>query len=175
VHRAGQQRSTIASKGIGFNLLPVIAYPVDQRLRSFNNPEKQMQGWKDNLDQSRNLFERHRDQQESAAMADVRRGHFNALEGHIPWHLLKTRHYHIHNSLPGPLLSSYLPAKNHQELIMGFFPLEKKTWGECLYYSRLVGKEIDVWLPEGDYKIGLFPRNAHFLAKSPRKTKYYVC
>jgi radical SAM protein with 4Fe4S-binding SPASM domain len=165
-----------AAKGIGFNLLPVIAYPVDQSLRSFNNPEKQMQGWKDSLDESRNLFERHRDQVVSASLADVRRGHFDALEGHIPWHLLKMRHYHIHYRLPDALLASYQPAKNHQELIMGFFPLEKETWRECLYYSQVIGKEIDVCLPEGEYKIGLFPRNAvphisgDWLAQVVRKT-----
>ncbi|MFL5241636.1 MAG: SPASM domain-containing protein [Gemmataceae bacterium] len=170
-----------AGKGIGFNLLPVIAYPVDQSLRSFNNPERQMDGWKESLDQSRKLFETEFVEKHvvDAFLAEVHRSHFSALEGHIPWALLQTPHYHVQARLDSAFLSSYRPAKNHQELLVGFFPLGDGDWRECLYYSRLEGDRIDVYLPEGEYKIGLFPRNisphfsgdwrARVVRKSPSK------
>jgi radical SAM protein with 4Fe4S-binding SPASM domain len=150
-----------AAKGIGFNLLPVIAYPVDQSLRSFNNPERQMEGWKESLDQSRSLFETEFVEKNlvNASIAEVHRSHFSALEGHIPWHLLKTQHYHVRTRLKTSFLSAYRPAKNHQELLMGFFPMEEGNWRECFYYSRVEGNEIDLYLPEGEYAVGLFPRN----------------
>ena len=150
-----------AAKKIGFNLLPVVAYPVDQSLRSFNHPEREMEGWKKNLDQSRDLFEIHfaENQQAPAPIAEIHRGHFSALEGHVPWQLLTIRHYRVCDRLRASFLATYRPADNHQDLLLGFFPLENGHWRECLYYSRVDGRAIDVHLPEGEYKIGLFPRN----------------
>src|SRR5207248_804514 len=68
-----------ATKGIGFNLLPVIAYTVDQSLRSFNNPEREMDGWRESLDQSRSLFECEFVQKRlvNASLAEVHRSHFS--------------------------------------------------------------------------------------------------
>jgi hypothetical protein len=150
-----------AAKGIGFNLLPVIAYPVDQSLRSFNNPERQMDGWRESLDQSHRLFESEfvKKRLVNATLAEVHRSHFSALEGHIPWRLLQISHFHVQARLGATFLSSYRPAKSHQELLMGFFPLQIENGRECLYYSPVKGNEIDVYLPEGEYRVGLFPRN----------------
>jgi radical SAM protein with 4Fe4S-binding SPASM domain len=150
-----------AEKKIGYNLLPVVAYPVDQSLRCFNNPRKQMKGWRESIAESRRLFESVflRRYPLSDGMADLYRGHFTALEGHVPWHMLETPHFPIREQVPQSLLKPFRDHKG-QELLIGFFPCQDGVPGECMYYAPLEGNVYEVHLPRGEYALAVFPRNA---------------
>lgn len=149
-----------AARQIGYNLLPVIAYPIDQSLRCFNDPQRQTEGWRDSLAESRRLFESliRQGYPMDEKLADLYRGHFSALEGHIPWDLATSCSLRVRGRVPEELLKRYRDHKG-PELLVGFFPVRADGRLECLHYSPLNGEEYEVSVSAGQYLIGIFPRN----------------
>jgi len=150
-----------AGRQIGYNLLPVVAFPVDQSLRSFNNPARQMAGWRESIATARQMLddlflpvvpfgERAR---------DLYHGHLNALEGLIPWEKLETVHHQICRPVPPAVLQMYKPERLAGELFAGFLPLENGVAGDCEYYAPVTNGRFDVRLPEGEFLAVLTPRN----------------
>jgi len=150
-----------AGRQIGYNLLPVVAFPVDQSLRSFNNPTAQMAGWRESIATARRMLddlflpvvpfgEKSR---------DLYHGHLNALEGLIPWEKLDVVHHRVARPVPPAVLQMYKPERLAGELFVGFLPIRNGAVGGCEYYAPVVNRRFEVWLPTGEYLAVLTPRN----------------
>jgi radical SAM protein with 4Fe4S-binding SPASM domain len=150
-----------AGRQLGYNLLPVVCYPVDQSLRCFTDPAAQMAGWRESIAEARRLLddvylpivpfgER---------SGDLYRGHLAALEGLIPWAKLDTPHHRIRRRVPPAVLQMYHQAPTAGHLSVGFFPLRDGAAGEVEYYAEVHDGRYEVCLPEGPFLAVLFPRN----------------
>lgn len=150
-----------AGRQLGYNLLPVVCYPVDQSLRCFTDPAAQMAGWRESIAAARRLLddvflpivpfgER---------AGELYHGHLNALEGLIPWGKLDTPHHRVRRPVPPAVLQMYQPARTAGELLVGFFPLRDGVPGECEYYAPVVDGRFEVCLPAGRFLAVLCPRN----------------
>jgi hypothetical protein len=146
---------------LGYNLLPVVSFPVDQSLRCFTDPVAQMAGWRESIASARRLLE---DVflptvPFGQRLAHIYRGHLTALEGLIPWDKLAVPHYRVRRRVPAVALRMYEPPRLAGALQVGFFRLRDGVPGECEYYAPVVDGRYEVCLPEGRFLAVLFPRN----------------
>ena len=148
-------------RDLGYNLLPVVAFPADQSLRCFTDPAAQMAGWRESIATARQLLE---DVflptvPFGARLGHIYRGHLNALEGLIPWEKLDVPHHRVRRRVPVAILHMYEPPRLAGPLQVGFFRLRDGVPGECEYYAPVVDGRYEVCLPDGQFLAVLFPRN----------------
>ena len=149
-----------AGRQLGYNLLPVVAYPVDQSLRCFNDPAGQTAGWRESIATARRMVD---DlylpivQLEPAA-AQLYRGHLAALESLIPWARFDAPHHRVRGRVPAGQ-QAYTPGKGDDTPLVGFFPLRDGTAAECEYYAPVIDGEFEVSLPAGECLAIPLPRN----------------
>lgn len=145
---------------IPFGFSPVMSMPVDQSLTCFNNPAAEMAGWRSAIHEARTRYE------ELAASGDGRSGpgprhpHFDLLEQIVPWALLDQPHYPV-EGVVARRVARQCAKRFGSDVLVGLFPLREDLAPECRYYAPLRGDRFQVWLPEGHYALGFFPRNQY--------------
>ena len=150
-----------SNRGIVFGLSPVITMPVDQAINCFNNPEDEMKGWRDSIDENYLVFDNvFKGQIKNICneVLDNYRNYISIIKDSIPWNVLEKRHSKIQGKIPNDILNAY---KNQygEDLIVAIFPITSYTPYECRYYSRIESDKYEVNLPDGEFLLGLYPRN----------------
>lgn len=156
-----------------FNYQPVVAYPAAQSLRCFQNAPAETGGWRDALAQARQALEEdylpamRRAASENRALwsdayADVSRGHIEALENLVPWHILDQPFREYRGKLPerlrgrleapaGQMPSSRIDAGRP---LLLFFRDDDPPGAEPHFFAPVDADLcFAIWLPEGRYRI----------------------
>ncbi len=145
-------------RGISFGLSPVISMPVDQSLTCFNDPVAETTGWREAIAEARR-----RHQQlglEIRGAPPPGHTHFDVLEETIPWAIFQQPHYSVEGFVPSRLVRNCWKQFG-RDVLVGFFPVVGRQLQECRYYAPLEGERYRVWLPEGEFALGFFPRNMY--------------
>lgn len=163
-----------------FNYQPVVAFPASQSLRCFNDPAKEMAGWKEALEGAREILRerfipamrraREAGRAEwSDGYASIYEGHIDALTNLIPWHLLEQTYHDCSGQLPSSRRewikavesSSKTFRKGGRGNIVLFYRDEDAPTAEPHFYSPL-GDDLSfrVRLPAGKWRVATTANDA---------------
>ncbi|MDP4092265.1 MAG: SPASM domain-containing protein [Bacillota bacterium] len=150
-----------ASRKLDFGLSPVLTMPIDQAINCFNNPVSEMKGWKEAIELSYNLFDelfQFKLNELNEASRIQYRNYITVLDKSIPWDILKKEHFLIEGKIDDSMNNAY---KNQygDNLIIAIFPYGGDKPQKCMYYAIPKGNTYSVYLPNGKYALGLYPRN----------------
>jgi hypothetical protein len=148
----------VVQRGITFGLSPVVSMPVDQSLTCFNDPAAETAGWREALREAKARFESLSPRGPGGSPAQ--HTHFGVLEQCVPWEILDRPHEAVEGSVPERIVRNCWKQFG-REVLVGFFPVAGRRLQECRYYAPLAGGRYRVFLPEGEYALGFFPRNLY--------------
>jgi radical SAM protein with 4Fe4S-binding SPASM domain len=145
-------------RDIEFGLSPVTNIPLDQAINCFNNPHEEMKGWREALDESRQILMDKRDQltqevltpEASQSWFDFHNNNLALVEKFVPWSLKEKDHSPI--ELPPSLLQD-LDLEVGKRYVLAFFPFSSSKCQERLHYAVPKENTYSVWLPEGEFCI----------------------
>lgn len=163
-----------------FNYQPVVAFPASQSLRCFNDPVREMAGWKEALAGAREILQerffpamqraREAGRAEwSDSYASIFEGHIDALHNLIPWHLLDQEYHDCVGQLPSTR-SKWIEAvesssktfrKGGRGSIVLFYRDEDGPGAEPHFYSPLDDElGFRVRLPAGKWRVATTANDA---------------
>lgn len=156
-----------AARGLPFSIHPVLKMPLRESLVSFNDPAREMAGWREALDEARRLVR----EIEAPELPEVWRAtqrlrgraardawpFFGAIEDFIPWDIGFTRHWRVRLALPPDVLAEAdrrWPRGGYLAAIEVTHALDWKT-NTSPYHADVVDGAIEVSLPAGEVFVSL--------------------
>ncbi len=159
-----------AKHGLVFSIHPVLIMPLTESLASFNDPEREMRGWREALSEARHILRTietpvlppqwRAAQQITGPDARQAWPYFQALEDFIPWDIAYTKHYRIRLPIPQDLLIEARRRSRRQNVIVMIQPYGGADWKTSTipYYARIEANDtFEISLPAGHHTCYLCP------------------
>jgi len=170
-----------AAMEVPFNFQPVVAYPVDHSLRVFEHGSKEVEGWKEAMEKSRELIRavlvpsleasaKSRGRKLDPEMPKLFQNHITALSNLIPWSVAAQKHRLFSGKIPD-YQQDYLKLlgrfglKDHQQgqaMLIAFHPKSGDATSEPHHYARVDSEgHFRATLPPGEYLACLMRRDSY--------------
>jgi radical SAM protein with 4Fe4S-binding SPASM domain len=157
-------------ENLAFGLAPVATMPLDESLRSFNDPQRDRRGWAAAIDEAEHLVQTDYlptmvQRRGESAVQDIERDfwrqNFRLLREAAEWDtgrdgtLYRVRVRLVAGWLDG-WLDGRLPAlQGRSDIIVHVFPIGQAPGTPAPYWAPLDGEEFEISLPKGCYGINL--------------------
>ncbi|MGE0257577.1 MAG: radical SAM protein [Alphaproteobacteria bacterium] len=164
-----------AEQGLLFSIHPVLSLPLSESLVAFNDPARDMDGWREALDEAREILRT----VDTPALPELWRAvqrlegrqsrhawpFFQALDDFIPWDVGFTKHYRACLPVPGEALAKAKQQWPRQNIVVVWSAVERGLDGDPLpYFAPIRDGHFDVRLPMGDHPCYLAPDDSGLVA-----------
>ena len=152
-----------AEQGLLFSIHPVLSLPLSESLVAFNDPEREMRGWREALDEAREILrtidtpalpELWRNVQKLKGRASRQSWpFFEALDEFIPWDLAFSKHYRVRLRIPDHALAEAKQLWPRERIV--FVVWSAVEWSgkrnPVTYHALIEDGCCEVSLPAGDH------------------------
>lgn len=158
-----------AEQGLLFSIHPVLSLPLSESLIAFNDPEREMEGWREALDEAREILRTidtpalpklwRAVQRLDARTARQAWPFFEPLDGFIPWDLGFSKHYRVHLRIPDDALAEAKCLWPHGKIVF-VVPSAIEQSGKrnpLTYYAPIEDGHFEASLTAGDHFCYLAP------------------
>lgn len=164
---------------IGYNIQPVVDYPVTQSLRAFFDVKNEMKAWKEALQQSHELLDQQFKQLNfvDEQTLQLYHNHLYALDSLIPYELLSQHYYFLTVAINARLkmilrrrnLMSHDISNFQKCYFVSFFKINEghKLHHESQFYGKIENGMITANLPKGRYIMGFFKKDEAMFSPQP--------
>jgi hypothetical protein len=164
-----------ADQGLLFSIHPVLSLPLSESLVAFNDPERDMSGWREALDEARETLRTI----DNPALPELWKAvqhlegrasrqawpFFQALDDFIPWDVGFAKHYRACLRVPDDALAEAERQWPRQNIVVVWSAVERGGNRDPLaYYAPIRDGYFEVNLPVGDHPCYLAPDDSGLVA-----------